>query len=85
MCNKNNPRKIDACMVNLIDVLNSYTPYKILACCCGHGRYPMTIIFDGGYDIIELMSDKEISRKKRFYRKDKKGYYYIPEVSKEKQ
>ena len=30
--------------------------------------------------IIEICSNKEIPRKRRFYVKDKNGYYYIPEV-----
>ena len=68
-------------MIYLIDVLRSYVKdYKILACCCGHGIYPMTIIFDAGYGNWELMSDQGIPRKKRFYIKDKQGYYYIPET-----
>ena len=30
--------------------------------------------------VFELFSGKLINRKKRFYKKDKEGYYYIPEV-----
>ena len=75
-----NPR-IDKCMRNLIDVLNTYVKdYKILACCCGHGKYPMTIVFDAGYGAWELISDVEIPKKKRFYKRDEEGYYYIPEL-----
>jgi len=28
----------------------------------------------------ELISGKEIPRKRNFYKKDKEGYYYIPET-----
>ena len=54
--------------------------YNILACCCGHKKYPMTIIvmFDGM--VFDLVSGAEIQRKKKFYKKDKQGYYYIPEA-----
>ena len=83
MCKKNNPRKIDDCMSNLITLLKIYSPYKTLACCCGHRKYPMTVVIKVGDDIIELMSNIIIPRKKRFYKKDKEGYYFIPEVCQE--
>jgi hypothetical protein len=58
-----------------------------LACCCGHGRYPETIIiyaslfFPSSKEIYELNSSVKIPRTKRFYRRDSAGFYYIPEVS----
>ena len=90
MCNSRNsktligwdekPFKVDKCLQHLIVVLNAPN-YKTLACCCGHNRYPMTIVVKLLDDrIMEIMSMTEIPRKRRFYRKDKQGYYYIPEV-----
>ena len=69
-------------MKKFIDNLNLFKKeeYQILACCCGHGKYPMTIIFTAGYGIFDLVSGKDIPRKRNFYKKDKQGYYYIPEV-----
>jgi len=57
---------------------------EIVACCCGHGKYPMTIIISDNIEeeIRDLCSDTIIPRKKRFYKKDKQGYYYIPETIK---
>ena len=55
---------------------------KTLASCCGHGKYPMTIIVKGNPN-FELMHDIEIKRKSRFYKKDKQGYFYVPEVMNE--
>ena len=53
----------------------------IVACCCGHGKYPMTIIIEGiNGNHFDLVSGVSIPRKKRFYKRDKQGYYYIPEV-----
>lgn len=55
----------------------------ILACCCGHHRYPPSIVYHlpKPVDInFELFSAKVIDRKSRFYKKDKQGYYYIPET-----
>ena len=79
---KNDSRRIDPCMKPLIKFLKD--DYKVVACCCGHSKYPMTIIvrsfLDGEY--FELLTDTEISRKKKFYKKDKQGYYFIPEVMK---
>ena len=78
---KNDSRRIDPCMKKFIDYYNHYG-IKTFACCCGHGKYPMTIIvkFDGSYcDVFSLI---KIPRKKRFYKKDKMGVYYIPECIK---
>lgn len=75
--------QIDKCMKPLIKWLNRYEQYVIRACCCGHGKYPMTIIVTNlRFKHWELLSDTLIPRERRFYKKDKQGYYYIPEVSK---
>ena len=89
MCKKKQfkycPSEIDECMIRFIDTLNMiiHPNFHILACCCGHGKYPMTIIVTNGIDFMDLVSGKNIPRKKRFYKKDKQGYYYIPEVCSE--
>lgn len=71
-----------------------YKDAKIVACCCGHGKYPMTILVRGKLvnpntvfinpfkknTIIDICSNKLIPRKRRFYKRDKEGYYYIPET-----
>jgi len=81
MCKKHNPRKIDKCMEVLIEIINSSKVWKTLSCCCGHGKYPMTIIVTSNQSpIFEVFSNKIIPRKKRFYKKDREGYYFIPEV-----
>jgi hypothetical protein len=70
---------MDACMVNLITELNK-RGLETLACCCGHGRYDMSIVVsdrDGKYDII---SGARIPRLRKYYRRDEAGYYYIPET-----
>lgn len=55
--------------------------YKILACCCGHNKYPMSIVLGIGEDMrYDLVSGKYIPRKQKFYKKDKQGYYFIPEA-----
>ena len=85
MCKIHNPRKIDKCMINGINTLSAIFKskgFKILACCCGHGKYPMTIVYKIPllpHKNWELFSRKIIDRKSRFYKKDKQGYYYIPE------
>lgn len=80
MCKSNNPSKMDKCMNNIIAFINNHTEYDTYGCCCGHGKYPMTIIV--GIDEIryEIVSGIFIHRKTRFYKKDEEGYYYIPEV-----
>lgn len=77
---KNDSRRIDPCMKELIAFLNEYG-LPTVACCCGHSKYPMTIVVDvGNYPAIEICSGIQLNRKKRFYRKDRQGIYYIPEV-----
>lgn len=83
---KSGLNRIDPCMQTLIErfdrIINPNV--KIVGCCCGHGKYPMTLVmkrhFYGTFYIYELFSGESIERKKKFYKKDKQGYYYIPEV-----
>ena len=82
MCDKTQfkycPSTIDKCMRPLIQYFNKIG-VKTLSCCCGHGKYPMTIVVEGR---IEVLSGIVIPRKTRFYVKDGEGYYYIPEIYK---
>jgi len=84
---KSNSR-IDKCMTTLVKNLNRLLEslkdgYRVKACCCGHGKYPMTIIVRTKYGHhFDFCSDYLIPRIKKFYKKDSEGYYYIPEVSK---
>ena len=71
-------------MKNFIENLNTLKSdeWEILACCCGHGKYPMTIVaqhkkFKAPF---ELFSNINIHTKRKFYKRDKEGFYYIPEV-----
>jgi len=96
MCKKTNYHgtsntQIDKCMRALIKYFKQ--SYWTVASCCGHGKYPITIIakyriyknkrgLEKEWQYYEVLSDTELPRKRRFYKKDKQGYYYIPEVSK---
>lgn len=87
MCKKKQfkycPSEIDECMRKFINYLDNSLKnnIKIVACCCGHKKYPMTILVrfndDGVYDLV---SGRRILRKRNFYKKDKQGYYFIKEV-----
>lgn len=85
MCDKlhyNNPR-IDACLREKIRGINQNTPFKTIASCCGHGKYPTTIVVrDKSGKIHEYFSGVPLEKKKRnrYYKRDSEGYYYIPEV-----
>lgn len=75
-------RRIDPCMRRLVKVLKR-EGYNILDCCCGHGKYPTSIVYNFlncKKPARELISDKVILRKAKFYRRDAQGVYYIPEV-----
>ena len=79
--------RIDKCMVGLIKFLNrKHSLYyaETLGSCCGHGKYHMTVVVKNKHGLIyDLISNKVIPRKRRFYKRDDEGYYYIPEVENE--
>lgn len=81
--------RIDPCMRNIIQELDvlyqiaNKKGIKVVACCCGHGKYPMTIVISNGKINWELFTNKIIPRTRRFYKRDKQGRYYIPEVGNE--
>jgi len=80
--NKNEIIRVDKDISFAIYYLN-YNKTKTLGCCSGHGRYKTTIIIQEENGMIkELLSGATIPRKKGFYIKDKKDFYYLPEVDK---
>jgi len=68
--------------ISSLSLIFNYCGFRILACCCGHNKYPMSIVYyiPTIKENFELFSGKLIPRKSRFYVKDKQGYYYIPET-----
>lgn len=75
--------RVDPCIRHFIRVMRDMG-FNTQGACCGHGRYPLTIIcktIDGRY--FELISDINIPRTRNFYRLDKNGFYYIPELTRE--
>lgn len=77
--------KIDKCMDNIITFINHYCDdWKTLACCCGHGVYPMSIVVEckSTGKKMEIFSYEELENIRKFYKKDNEGFYYIPEVNK---
>ena len=88
MCNKRNSMRhilraktvrLDECISMLVFTLNQ-REFKTLGSCCGHGKYHMTIVYEELGEHWDFISGVKIPRKRRFYKKDKQGYYYIPEV-----
>ena len=90
MCKKTNYKipnpRIDKCMKTFIRYLKMHLrELKPVACCCGHSKYPMTIVckIKGGFP-VDLVSGTIIPRLRKFYKRDKQGYYHIPEVTEQK-
>jgi hypothetical protein len=79
--------RIDDCIKKFVEYLTAYLPHEVVACCCGHGKYPMSLIVEiynkksGERTFLEVFSNKIIPRTKNFYKRDKEGYYYIPELN----
>lgn len=75
--------RVDPCMRDFINNINKKSGYTTLASCCGHSIYPMTLVVKNDRGLIfEFFTAETIPRKKRFYKKDGEGFYYIPEVLK---
>lgn len=85
MCEKTNYKssntQIDKCIRHLPCVL-SLRGFNVIASCCGHNKYHLTIVCKAEISgrCYDLISGVDIPRKRRFYKRDKQGYYYIPEV-----
>lgn len=91
MCKKTNYKtsnpRIDKCMRRLIKYFNVHGT-KTVSSCCGHGKYPITIVVmeDDGmvYELLsgKMLYNKDASnyRQRNFYNRDKQGYFYIPET-----
>lgn len=77
--------RVDSCIRHLINSLSLHG-YHTVSCCCGHGKYPMTIVCKNRrrkeMNHFELISGLDLPRRRKFYKKDSEGYYYIPEVLK---
>jgi len=74
--------RVDACMRNLLRILNLHG-IRTVGSCCGHGKYNMSIVvksYGVNGKVYELLSNIEIPRTEKFYVKDEEGFYYIPEV-----
>ena len=93
MCDKKSycNRQIDGCIVDDVVFLNNWKngKFETLLSCCGHDKYPKTIIvrnkasgcvFEWYSKIILESTYKNGKRRKRFYEKDNEGYYFIPEL-----
>jgi len=79
---KQQRKTIDKEIRCVVDYINENTPFKTLGSCCGHKKYYPTIIVSHPLTEkrYEIFSGLEIPRKKKFYKRDKTGEYYIPEV-----
>ena len=81
MCNSSSERKIDPCMKNIIKALREMN-IRTVGSCCGHFLYHLTIIYEDKVNgnRFDLVSGIEIPRRVKSYKKDKNGFYFIPEV-----
>lgn len=87
MCKSHSDTKIDKCMKKIVKFINEQTRFQTIMCCCGHNKYPPSLIVidsrvakfcNSPTDIFSGFQFKHGQR--RFYKKDKEGYYHIPEL-----
>ena len=78
--------RIDPCLVVDIKLINAWGFFRTLSSCCGHGKYPETIIVidKKNQNVFEFNSYTFLGKGKRkgnrYYKKDIEGFYFIPEV-----
>ena len=76
-------------IINLVGkIKDSAHPLRTLASCSGHGKYPPTIVVFNREtnEVSEWFSGRKLphyykngKNRKRFYKRDPEGFYYIPE------
>lgn len=72
--------RVDSCIRRFIRELTN-AGFNTVNCCCGHNRYPLTVICEKtNGEFYDLISGKIIPRTRNFYKMDDEGFYYIPEV-----
>jgi len=60
--------------------------YRTLASCCGHGEYPETIVvMEKKTKLVkeyhtQVYLGKGRRKRNRYYKKDERDFYYIPEL-----
>jgi len=91
---KGSARNIDPCMMEELDIVRSFPrfekKFRMIMSCCGHGKYSRTLIVQNrgsGYCFewfsgVSLTGTKRKDSRAPFYKRDKEGHYYIPEVDK---
>ena len=82
--------RIDKCMKQEIKDLNFWLrntnsklpKFKVVACCCGHDKYSKTILVKNTKSnlVLDWFTSIQVPRTRNFYKRDKQGVYYIPEV-----
>ena len=73
--------RVDPCIRHFVNSLSMHG-YHTVGSCCGHNKYPITIVCKTKSDrFFELISGKDIPRTRNFYKKDSEGFYYIPELN----
>jgi len=93
MCEKKSycVTEVDLCLVEEINALKTVQwnkKFQSIMCCCGHGKYPKTLIVKNRasgsvfewFSGITLTGTKRADSRAPYYKKDAKGHYYIPEV-----
>lgn len=78
------PVRLDSCLRMRVEMLNR-RGIVTLASCCGHGRYPRSILVRTRSGKIRVLGTGIfVPRIRRFYVKDEDGFFFIPELSREK-
>ena len=88
-------RNIDPCLEKELEEIRDTFPrfnekFRMKMSCCGHFKYSKTLVVQnrGSKVCFEWFSGTSLEGTKRsdtrepFYKRDKGGYYYIPEVDK---
>lgn len=74
------PVRLDPCLRAKVETLNRRGIVTV-GSCCGHNRYQETILVRDRTGRVRVLGTKIIvPRTRNFYRRDRYGFYYIPEA-----
>ena len=89
-------RNFDPCLVEELEEIKNTFPrfkekFKMIMSCCGHFKYSKTLVVQNRVSKAHfewftgtlLEGTKRADTREPFYKRDKEGYYYIPEVDDE--
>lgn len=73
--------RVDGRMREIVKWFSKHSFFDTVMCCSGHSKYHPTLLVRGNNHVYEIFSGiKYPFERKRFYKQDDEGLFYIPEA-----